>query len=77
MCFCVCVCRLLQLLKDQSSVSKRFYRSSHDFNSWICKIMLCSEEQVLLLHLVVIVLQHNTSYLATRVRRESCKAPWC
>ncbi len=42
---CVCVCRLLQLLKDESSASKSFYRLlvSHvylDFNSWIWKIML-------------------------------------
>ncbi len=26
MCLCVCVCRLLQLLKDESSASKSFYR---------------------------------------------------
>ena len=25
-CLCVCVCRLLQLLKDESSASKSFYR---------------------------------------------------
>ena len=37
----VCLCRLLQLLKDQSSASKSFYTLLvMDFNSWICKIML-------------------------------------
>ena len=39
----VCLCRLLQLLKDESSASKSFYRLLvMDFNSWICKIMLPS-----------------------------------
>ena len=43
MCVCVCMCRLLQMLKDESSASKSFYRLLvMDFNSWICKIMLCS-----------------------------------
>ena len=37
------VCTLLQLLKDQSSASKSFYRLLVDFNSWICKIMLRSQ----------------------------------
>ncbi len=34
MCLCVCVCRLLQLLKDESSASKSFYRLLVMF-SWI------------------------------------------
>ena len=38
---CVCVCRPLQLLKDESSARVSIgYRL--DFNSWICKIMLRS-----------------------------------
>ena len=37
----MCVCRLLQLLKDQQSASKSFYRFL-GFISWICKIMLRS-----------------------------------
>ena len=42
-CVRVCLCRLLQLLKDESSASKSFYRLLvMDFNSWICKIMLPS-----------------------------------
>ena len=45
-CLYVCVCRPLQLLKDESSASKSFYRLLSrvylDFNSWICKIMLRS-----------------------------------
>ncbi len=42
-CLSVCLCRLLQLLKDQRSASKGFYGLLvMDFNSWICKIMLRS-----------------------------------
>ena len=40
---CVCVCRLLQLLKDESSASKSFYRLLVMFSwiySWISKILL-------------------------------------
>ncbi len=40
---CLCVCRLLQLLKDQRSASKGFYWLLVMFScSWICKIMLRS-----------------------------------
>ncbi len=46
MCLCVCLCRLLQLLKDESSASKSFYRLLVMFTwiliRWICKIMLRS-----------------------------------
>ena len=37
----MCLCRLLQLLKDESSASKSFYRFLVMF-SWICKIKLRS-----------------------------------
>ena len=42
-CLCVCVYRPLQLLKDESSASKSFYRLLVMFTcSWICKRMLRS-----------------------------------
>ncbi len=38
---CVCVvCRLLQLLNDERSAMKTFYRLVVTFCLWICKIML-------------------------------------
>ncbi len=75
-CVCVCVCvracvrahRLLQLLKDQLIASKSFYRLLVMFNSWICKIMLCSRVMPSFVYL-----ECHCS-LFRRVRSKTC--PW-
>ncbi len=60
MCLCVCLCRLLQLLKDESSASKSFYRILVMFiNSWICKIMLRSAAINLRLKLLASIVFNN------------------
>ncbi len=63
----VCLCRLLQLLKDESSASKNFYRLVYlDFN---CKIMLRLELCLVLLtwNAIAAFSEEHVAKLAYRV----------